>query len=94
MARGGIASVGQYLRGPGDGMSDHIPAQVGGPGGQQIRVAANEYVVPADVVSHLGNGSSDAGARVLDSMGAKVRKARTGNPKQGKQINPGKFMPR
>jgi hypothetical protein len=94
MARGGIAAVGQYLRGPGDGMSDHIPAQVGGPGGRPIRVAANEYVVPADVVSHLGNGSSDAGARVLDQMGSKVRKARTGNAKQGKQINPAKFTPR
>ena len=93
-ARGGLLGVGQYLRGAGDGMSDHIPAQVGGPGGRQIRVAANEYVVPADVVSHLGNGSSDAGARVLDSMGSKVRKARTGNAKQGRQINPGKFMPR
>jgi len=93
-ARGGLLGVGQYLRGAGDGMSDHIPAQVGGPGGRQIRVAANEYVVPADVVSHLGNGSSDAGARVLDQMGSKVRKARTGNAKQGRQINPGKFMPR
>ena len=93
-AGGGLASVGQYLRGPGDGMSDHIPAQVGGPGGRQIRVAANEYVVPADVVSHLGNGSSDAGARVLDQMGARARKARTGNPKQGRRINPNKILPR
>ena len=92
-ASGGITGVGQYLRGPGDGMSDHIPAQVGGPAGRQIRVAANEYVVPADVVSHLGNGSSDAGAKVLDRMGSKVRRARTGNPKQGKRINPGKFTP-
>ena len=92
-AEGGLPGIGQYLRGPGDGMSDHIPAQVGGPGGRQIRVAANEYVVPADVVSHLGNGSSDAGARVLDKMGSKVRAARTGNPKQGKRINPRKFVP-
>ena len=92
-AAGGLLSVGQYLRGPGDGMSDHIPAQVGGPAGRQIRVAANEYVVPADVVSHLGNGSSDAGAKVLDNMGSKVRRARTGNPKQGKRINPAKFTP-
>jgi len=92
-ASGGITSVGQYLRGPGDGMSDHIPARVGGPAGRQIRVAANEYVVPADVVSHLGNGSSDAGAKVLDRMGSKVRSARTGNPKQGKKINPARFTP-
>lgn len=86
-------SVGQYLRGPGDGMSDDIDATVHDTG-EGIRVAANEFVVPADVVSHLGNGSSDAGARILEEMGARVRAARTGNPKQGKQINPTKFMPR
>lgn len=85
-------SVGQYLRGPGDGMSDDIDATVHDTG-EGIRVAANEFVVPADVVSHLGNGSSDAGAKVLEEMGARVRAARTGNPKQGKKINPSKFMP-
>lgn len=92
---GGAAAggrVGQYLRGPGDGMSDDIDATVHDTG-EGIRVAANEFVVPADVVSHLGNGSSDAGAKVLEEMGARVRAARTGNPKQGKRINPGKFMP-
>lgn len=93
---GGAAAggpVGQYLRGPGDGMSDDIDATVHDTG-EGIRVAANEFVVPADVVSHLGNGSSDAGAKILEEMGARVRAARTGNPKQGKQINPTKFMPR
>lgn len=93
---GGAAAggpVGQYLRGPGDGMSDDIDAMVHDTG-EGIRVAANEYVVPADVVSHLGNGSSDAGAKVLEQMGARVRAARTGNPKQGKQIDPTKFVPR
>lgn len=92
---GGAAAggpVGQYLRGPGDGMSDDISATVHDTG-EGIRVAANEFVVPADVVSHLGNGSSDAGAKVLEEMGARVRAARTGNPKQGKQITPGKFLP-
>lgn len=88
---GGLPAAGQYLRGPGDGMSDHIQAKVAG--GPPVRVAANEYVVAADVVSHLGNGSSDAGARVLDQMGAKIRKARTGNPAQGKRINPNHFTP-
>jgi hypothetical protein len=87
-----LASVGQYLRGPGDGMSDDIPAEVG-PGGRQIRVAANEYVVPADCVSGLGNGSSDAGAEVLDQMCTRIRVARTGNPKQAKRINPSKVLP-
>ena len=84
--------VGQYLRGPGDGMSDDLDATVHDTG-EGIRVAANEFVVPADVVSHLGNGSSDAGAKVLEEMGARVRAARTGNPKQGKRIDASKFMP-
>ena len=92
---GGAAAggtVGQYLRGPGDGMSDDIDATVHDTG-EGIRVAANEFVIPADVVSHLGNGSSDAGAKILEEMGARVRAARTGNPKQGKQINASKFLP-
>jgi hypothetical protein len=96
-ATGGIASLGSYsdggqmLKGPGDGMSDNIPASIGDR--QPARLADGEFVVPADVVSHLGNGSTDAGAKQLYSMLDKVRKARTGNPKQGKQINPQKFMP-
>jgi hypothetical protein len=56
-------------------------------------LADGEFVVPADVVSHLGNGSTDAGAKRLYSMMDKVRKARTGTKKQGKQINPNKFVP-
>lgn len=102
MAEGGIAgySLGGYaaggnprlLKGPGDGMSDNIPATIGGK--QPARLADGEFVVPADVVSHLGNGSTDAGAKHLYNMMDKVRKARTGNKKQGKQINPSKFMPR
>ena len=97
---GGIASLGGYaaggnprlLRGPGDGMSDNIPATIAGK--QPARLADGEFVVPADVVSHLGNGSTEAGANVLYQMMERVRKARTGNPKQGKQINPNKFVPR
>lgn len=97
MARGGISDLGGYsdggrmLKGPGDGMSDSIPASIGGR--QPARLADGEFVVPADVVSHLGNGSTDAGAKQLYSMMDKVRKARTGNKKQGKQINPRKYMP-
>ena len=97
MAHGGIANLGGYsdggrlLRGPGDGMSDSIPASIGAK--QPARLADGEFVVPADVVSHLGNGSTDAGAKHLYAMMDKVRKARTGTKKQGKQINPGKFMP-
>lgn len=95
-ATGGITSLGHYsdggqlLKGPGDGMSDDIPAKIGQH--QPARLADGEFVIPADVVSHLGNGSTDAGAKHLYSMMNKVRKARTGNPKQGKQINPNKYL--
>ncbi len=97
MARGGVADLGGYsdggrmLKGPGDGMSDSIPATISGR--QPARLADGEFVVPADVVSHLGNGSTDAGAKQLYSMMDKVRKARTGKKAQGKQINPSKYMP-
>ena len=98
-AHGGIMSLGGYaaggnprlLKGPGDGMSDNIPATIANK--QPARLADGEFVIPADVVSHLGNGSTDAGAKRLHEMMTKVRKERTGNPKQGKQINPKKFMP-
>jgi hypothetical protein len=100
-AQGGImhSSLGGYaaggnprlLKGPGDGMSDNIPATIAGK--QPARLADGEFVIPADVVSHLGNGSTDAGAKRLHEMMNKIRKARTGNSKQGKQINPNKYMP-
>ena len=97
MASGGITSLGHYsdgghlLKGPGDGMSDDIPARIGKH--QEARLADGEFVVPADVVSHLGNGSTDAGAKRLYGMMNKVRKARTGNPKQGKQIEADRYIP-
>lgn len=96
MAGGGISSLGHYsdggqlLQGPGDGMSDDIPASIGE--AQPARLAEGEFVVPADVVSHLGNGSTDAGARQLYAMMARVREARTGNPKQGKEIDPTDYL--
>ena len=96
-AGGGLADLGGYsdggrmLKGPGDGMSDSIPATIGRK--QPARLADNEFVVPADVVSHLGNGSSDAGAKKLYSMMNNVRKARTGKKKQAPQINAAKYMP-
>ena len=99
MAQGGIAqNLGSYsdgghlLKGPGDGMSDHIPAMIGKH--QPARLADGEFVIPADVVSHLGNGSTEAGAKQLYAMMSRIRKARTGNPKQGKQVNPRKLMPK
>ena len=97
MASGGISNLGSYsdggrmLKGPGDGMSDDIPAKIGGK--QEARLADGEFVVPADVVSHLGNGSTDAGAKQLYSMMDKVRTARTGRKAQGRQIKPNKYMP-
>jgi len=96
-AKGGIASLGGYsdggrlLKGPGDGMSDHIPASIANK--QPARLADGEFVIPADVVSHLGNGSTDAGAKQLYAMMSRVRSARTGNKKQGRRITPKKMMP-
>ena len=88
LARGG------YLDGgiAGDGMSDSVKTTIDGR--QEARLSEGEFVIPADVVSHLGNGSSDAGAKRLYNMMDKVRKARTGTKQQGKEINPGKYMPR
>jgi hypothetical protein len=82
---------GGYLDGQGDGMSDSIPATIEGK--QPARLADGEFVVPADVVSHLGNGSSKAGSKRLYKMLDKVRQARTGNKKQGKQIKADKYLP-
>ena len=86
LARGG------YLQGPGDGMSDDIPATINGD--EPAALADGEFVVPADVVSHLGNGSSEAGSKQLYAMMDRIRKARTGRESQGKEIKPGKYMPR
>jgi hypothetical protein len=87
---GGYSDGGRMLKGPGDGMSDSIPGVIANK--QPARLADGEFVVPADVVSHLGNGSTDAGAKQLYAMMNRVRKARTGNSKQGKQIKPAKYM--
>lgn len=76
----------------GDGMADKIPASIDGM--QEARLSDGEFVIPADVVSHLGNGSSDAGAKRLYEMMDKVRMARTGTKTQGKEIQPERYMPR
>lgn len=88
---GSYSDGGQTLQGPGDGMSDSIPASIGGT--QPARLADGEFVVPADVVSGIGNGSTDAGARQLYSMMDKVREARTGRTRQAPEINPRRMMP-
>lgn len=94
MAAGGLAGLkkGKYLNGATDGMADKIPATIDRT--QPAALSDGEFVIPADVVSHLGNGNSDAGAKVLTEMMDKVRMARTGNKKQGKEIDPNKFLPK
>jgi hypothetical protein len=91
MADGGIAMAkGRYLRGGTDGMADKISTTIDGD--QEAALSHGEFVIPADVVSHLGNGNSDAGAQKLYAMMDRIREARTGTKKQGKKINPDKFL--
>jgi hypothetical protein len=95
MMRGGhlgsYSDGGRLLKGPGDGMSDDIPAKIGRK--QPARLADGEFVVPADVVSGIGNGSTDAGAKRLYQMMDRVRSARTGSKKQGREIKAEKYLP-
>jgi hypothetical protein len=80
MASGGISNLGSYsdggqlLRGPGDGVSDSIPAQIGQ--NQPARLAEGEFVVPARIVSELGNGSTNAGAKQLYQMIDRIQAGR------------------
>lgn len=95
-ATGGILALAKggqprYLSGTTDGMADKIPARIDGK--QEARLSHGEFVIPADVVGHLGNGNSEAGAQRLYAMMDRIRKARTGTTKQGKQVNPDKFLP-
>ena len=94
MAQGGIVNAlpQAYLNGPSDGMADQVPAMIDNQ--RPASLSHGEMVIPADVVSHMGNGNSDAGAKQFYDMMDRVRNARTGNKQQGKQINPNKFMPR
>ena len=91
--QGGIVNALQqtYLDGPTDGMADRVPATIDNQ--RPARLSHGEMVIPADVVSHMGNGNSEAGAQQFYDMMDRVRKARTGSEKQGKQINPNKFIP-
>jgi hypothetical protein len=92
-AKGGLGAAlpPRFLSGGGDGMSDSIRANIDGK--QEARLADGEFVIPADVVSHLGNGSSKAGAKKLYAMMDKIRKARTGRTRQAPEVNPNKYMP-
>ena len=88
-AQGGNVN-GYYLGGPTDGMADQIPATIDNM--QPAALSDGEFVIPADVVSHLGNGNSDSGAQSLYSMMERVRTDRTGNPEQGREIDPNKYL--
>jgi hypothetical protein len=92
-AAGGIIGLkqGRYLNGTTDGMADKIRTSIDDK--QPAALSHGEFVIPADVVSHLGNGNSEAGADRLYKMMDKIRTARTGNKKQGRQINPNKYLP-
>ena len=100
MAAGGLSDLGSYsdggrlLRGPGDGVSDSIPAQIGEH--QPARLADGEFVVPARIVSELGNGSTEAGAKQLYKMLDRVQNARAKTTAKGKVAhnnNPAKLLP-
>jgi hypothetical protein len=103
MARGGMAqqfNLGDYsdggrlLRGPGDGVSDSIPATIGGK--RPARLADGEFVVPARIVSEMGNGSTEAGARKLYAMMDRIQKARRGTVGKGrvaKNSRSDKYLP-
>jgi hypothetical protein len=99
-AAGGVAHLGDYsdggrlLKGPGDGVSDNIPATIGGK--QPARLADGEFVVPARIVSELGNGSTDAGAKRLYAMMDRVQKARKktiGKGKIAKDSKSSRYLP-
>lgn len=96
---GGIANVappgyavgGTLLRGPGDGLSDSIHATIDGK--QPARLADGEFVVPADVVSALGNGSTEAGSRSLYAMMDRIRQHAHGKKTQQRAVKPNKVLP-
>lgn len=93
-AGGGTISKGGlgYLKSSHDGMADQINATIDNK--RPAKLSGGEFVIPADVVSHLGNGNSEAGAQQLYALMERVRKARTGTSAQGKEINPKKYMPK
>jgi len=86
----GGGESGGYLNGNSDGQADKVPGSIDGV--QEARLSHGEYVLPADLVSLLGNGNSDAGAKALDDFMAMVRKQGTGTEKQQKNIDAVKVL--
>ena len=94
-ASGGPQGAGGHLLdGPGDGMSDSIPAMITGEEPQRAALADGEFVISADVVSHIGNGSTKAGAAKLYALMDQIRQARTGTTEQAPEVNPDPFLNR
>jgi hypothetical protein len=81
----------RMVAGTGDGMSDSVPATIEGV--QEARLANDEFVIPADVVADIGNGSSSSGAKKLYDMMDRIRKARHGTTEQPPEISAEKYMP-
>jgi hypothetical protein len=88
---GGYSDGGRLLKGPGDGVSDSIPATIGGK--QPARLATGEFVVPARIVSELGNGSTEAGAKKLYAMMDRVQKARRKTKNVAADTKAHKYLP-
>jgi hypothetical protein len=86
-----VSSMGGRIRGAGGGLDDLIPGTI--EGRKEVRLADGEFVVPADVVSHLGDGSSDHGVRKLTEMMDRIRTTKTGTTKQAGHIKDKKVMP-
>lgn len=86
-----VSSMGGRIRGAGGGLDDLIPGTI--EGRKEVRLADGEFVVPADVVSHLGDGSSDQGVRKLTEMMDRIRKEKTGTTKQAGHIKDNKVLP-
>lgn len=79
------------IRGEGSGMDDMVPGMIGDQ--QPVAVSPGEYIVPADVVSGLGDGSSESGAKELDMLADRVRMSRGGTTKQAPPVNQSRVMP-
>lgn len=91
LGAGGITALpGRHIKGAGDGMSDSIPATIDGT--DPAALASGEFVIPADVVSMLGNGDNDAGAKALKGMVDRIRMKKYGRASQPPQVDPAEFM--
>tara|TARA_R110000868_G_C10727465_1_gene751310 strand:+ start:25 stop:789 length:765 start_codon:yes stop_codon:yes gene_type:complete len=87
---GYLGGQGYYLGGTTDGMADQVPATIDN--NEPARLSHGEFVIPADAVAHFGNGNSEAGADFLTDMLSNIREDRTGNPNQGRQIDPNQYL--